>query len=141
MTANPLAQNLDDYIGRVRPAYESAGQAEIGRMLDRYGIPFFYRQPTLICEDGRRTIWRPDFTLPTYNNIVIEHDPAPRRALAGNNHDSRREIYRLNGIEALLLGPPHLARPNWQQRLYERLEQRYRQPLAYLRDRPPSRRG
>jgi len=141
MTAKPAAPNLDDCIGRLQPLYDSAGQAEIGRMLDRYGIPFFYRQPTLICENGRRTIWRPDFTLPTYNNIVIEYDPAPHRALAGNNHDSRRELYRLNGVEALLLDASDLAKPDWQQRLYERLEQSYRQPLAYLRERSPSRRG
>jgi hypothetical protein len=34
----------------------------------------------------------------------------------------------------LFLEPSDLARPQWQQRLYDRLEQSYRQPLAYLRD-------
>ena len=140
MTAKPAAPNLDDCIGRLQPLYDSAGQAEIGRMLDRYGIPFFYKQPTLICDNGRRTVWRPDFTLPTYNSIVIEFDPAPHRALANSSHPSRREVYRLNGIEALFLDPSDLARPNWQQRLYDQLEKSYHQPLAYLRDNPLSHR-
>jgi hypothetical protein len=104
-------------------------------MLGEYGIPFFYRQPTLICEHGRRTLWRPDFTLPTYNNTVIQYDSAPQRTF---DTDSRRasDTCRLNGIAAVFVKPSDLAEPNWQQRLYDRLEEIYRQPPTYLRDSP-----
>jgi hypothetical protein len=94
-------------------------------MLDQYGIPFFYREPLLICADGRRRIQRPDFTLPTYNSAVLEYipsdGPAPDRA-------GRSDVYRQNGIAAVFLQPSDLAAPHWQERLYDRLERTYRQP-------------
>lgn len=97
-------------------------------MLDRYGVPFFYRQPVLICANGRRSIQRPDFTLPTYNNAVLEYDPEndTNPAVAG-----RSDIYRQNGIAALVLRPSDLATPHWQERLHDRLEKTYRQPLLH----------
>ena len=133
MTRPTASPDLDYYVGRLQPPYDSAGQASIGHMLDQYGIPFFYRQSALICENGRRTIWRPDFTLPTYNSLVIEYDSGHHRAFDVSSRRTRGDIYRLNGIAALFLEPSDLAKPDWQQRLYERLEQGYRQPLAYLR--------
>jgi len=134
LSTRPSSPDLDYYIGRLQPPYDSPDQARIGRTLDRYGIPFFYKQPVLICENGWRTLWRPDFTLSTYNSMVIEYDWARHGALDASNHRTRSDVYRLNGIAALFLEPADLARPHWQQRLYDRLEKSYRQPLAYLRD-------
>jgi hypothetical protein len=96
-------------------------------MLDQYGIPFFYKQPLLVWEDGQRTVRRPDFTLPTYNNAVIEHCPhhAPTAGQTKN-------LYRQNNIAAVFLDESDLAAPNWQRHLYERLEEIYRQPTAYF---------
>ena len=34
---------LDDQLAELDPSYESEGEARIGRLLDKYGIPFFYR--------------------------------------------------------------------------------------------------
>jgi hypothetical protein len=131
MTTNTLSPDLEYYMGRLQPQYESAGQAEIGRMLDEYGIPFFYKQATLICQDGRRRIWHPDFTLPTYDNIVIEYNSngacIPDQAVKGN-------VYRRNHIAALFLDESDLARPDWQQRLYDRLQELYSQPFAHRCD-------
>ncbi len=117
--------SLERYVGRLQPQYHTDRHAQIGQMLDNYGIPFFYRQPILICADGRRRIQRPDFTLPTYNNAVIEYDPDTDRnpTLA-----ARDIIYRRNGIAALFLQPSDLAKRHWQERLYDRLEEMYRQP-------------
>jgi len=92
----------DYYIGRLEPPYDSAGQAKIGHMLDQYGIPFFYNQPVLICENGRRTIWWPDFTLPTYNSLVLEYDSACHGAFDTNSRHTRSDVYRLNGIAAFV---------------------------------------
>jgi hypothetical protein len=103
-------------------------------MLDQYAIPFFYKHPLLICQKGRRTIWRPDFTLPSYNNIVIEYDSAFHGIYDADRYHPRSDLYRLNGIAALFLEPSDLAGPHWQQRLHDRLEKVYRQPLTYLRD-------
>jgi len=128
MTTNTVSPDLEYYIGRLQPQYESAGRAEIGRMLDEYGIPFFYKQATLICQDGRRRIWRPDFTLPTYDNIVIEYNGCiPDPAVKG-------DVYKQNNIAALFLDQSDLAGPDWQQRLYDRLQELYSQPLTYRCD-------
>ena len=126
MNTKTPAPDLEYYIGKLQPEYESKDQAEIGRMLDQYGIPFFYKEPVLICQDGQRKIRRPDFALPTYNNLVIEYDP-------DNDHvpGDGGDIYRQNNIAALTLGPSDLAGPDWQQRLYDRMEEIYRKPMTY----------
>ena len=141
MTTNSSTPDLDYFVGRLQPAYDSPGQAKIGHMLDQYGIPFFHKQPVLICAAGRRTIWRPDFTLPTYNSLVIEYDPNRHGASRVADRRTQSDVYRLNGIAALFLERSDLARPNWQKLLYDRLEESYRQPLAHLRDGSPSRQG
>ena len=87
MNYSPVAR-LEDRLDPLEPPYRSRGEAQIGRLLDRFGIPFFYEQPTLICDRGRHRVWRPDFTLPTYNGIsLIELIPEPTTlsllALAG----------------------------------------------------------
>ena len=127
MNTKTLNQDLEYYIGKLQPQYESAGQEKIGRMLDQYGIPFFYKQATLICDNGRRKIWRPDFTLPTYNNAVIEYNPNDRRTAGAG---SKSDVYRQNNVAALFLDRSDLAKPDWQQRLYDRLEEIYHQPFA-----------
>ena len=115
--------DLEYYMGKLQPEYQSAGQAQIGRMLDNYQIPFFYREPHLVWENGQRTIRRPDFTLPTYDNAVIEYTRRDGHAI-----DRKKELYRQNQITALFLHESDLAAPNWQRRLYDRLEETHRNP-------------
>lgn len=109
MTPKTLSPDLEYYVGRLEPPYESQGEAMIGRMLDEYGIPFFYKQATLIFDNGRRTIWRPDFTLPTYNNAVIQYHQSDGRASRIHN-----DLARQNDIAALFLKSSGLAGPDWQ---------------------------
>ena len=54
---------LEDTLTDLEPNYESEAERNIGRLLDQYGIPFFYKQPTVICNDGRNEIHRPSFSL------------------------------------------------------------------------------
>ena len=131
MTTNTISPDLEYYIGKLQPQYESAGQAEIGRMLDQYGIPFFYQQPILVCNNGQRQVWRPDFTLPTYNNAVIEYDSIHAATADSRQRSIKEYLYRQNGIAALFLKPSDLARPEWQQQLYDRLEELYHRLPAY----------
>ena len=127
MSTKTLSPDLEYYIGKLQPQYESAGQAKIGQMLDQYEIPFFYKQATLICDNGQRKIWRPDFTLSTYNNTVIEYNPNDHRA---DSAGSKSDLYRQNNVAALFLDRSDLVKPDWQQRLYDRLEEMYHQPFA-----------
>jgi len=71
------APRLEDRLGPLEPPYKSRGEAQVGRLLDRYGIPFFYEQPTLVLDRGRHRLWRPDFTLPDYNGLVVEYAGMP----------------------------------------------------------------
>ena len=64
----------------MEPRYPSKGEAQVGGLLDRHGIPFFYEQPTLVYDRGRYRVWHPDFTLPGYD-LIVEY--AGQRALAG----------------------------------------------------------
>jgi hypothetical protein len=118
--------DLEYYMGKLEPPYDSEGQAQIGRMLDDYHIPFFYKEPLLVRENGRCNIRRPDFTLPTYNNTVIEY--APAKALPV---EQVKDVYRENGIAAVFLDESDLTAPNWQRRLYDILEERYHQPPTH----------
>ena len=115
--------DLEYYMGKLEPEYESKGQETIGHMLDEYHIPFFYKSPILVWEDGERRIKRPDFTLSTYNNAVIEYAPVPDEAA---REDSR--VYKENRIAALFLKDSDITGPDWQQRLYDKLEEIYHQP-------------
>lgn len=118
-------------MGKLQSPYESRGQADIGCMLDQYLIPFFYKGPLLICQNGQRKVRRPDFTLPTYNNLVIEYSATDNKAEDAKKSRAQDTVYRDNGIAALFLGAKDLAGPNWQQRLYERMEEIYHQPTAF----------
>jgi len=132
MTTTASGPGLEYYMGKLQPQYESRGQADIGHMLEGYRIPFFYKGPLLICENGQRKVQRPDFTLPTYNNLVIEYSAGNKQTADTKNSHAQGSVYRENGIDALLLGPKDLTGAGWQQRLYERLEEIYHRPRARL---------
>lgn len=119
--------DLEYYVGKLRPQYDSEAQAKIGQMLDEYGIPFFYKQATMVCDNGHRTIWRPDFTLPTYNNAVIQYCPNGKGC---PNTGSESDLANRNSIAALFLNESDLSGPSWQKHLYDRLEELYYQPFT-----------
>ena len=123
MKSKTQDHDLEYYMGKLEPEYESAGQETIAHMLDTYYIPFFYKNPLLVWEDGDRRITRPDFTLPTYNNTVIEYTPAPDETTKRDSH-----IYKENRIAALFLKDSDITGPHWQQTLYDKLEEIYHQP-------------
>jgi len=119
---------LTDLLNEDDPPYESAEELRIGRVLDQYGIPFFYRQPTVIYNDGKNEIWKPTFTLPQYGCSVIDYIAEQKQAA------ERIDIYRYNQIPATVLGPKDLDKPNFEQNLYQKLKEefcRWHNPMAY----------
>ena len=56
MAPNPA---LEERLAGLEPPYRSQGEAQVGRLLDRYGIPFFYEHPLLILDRGRHRVWHP----------------------------------------------------------------------------------
>jgi len=125
---------LEALLATLEPPYKSRGEAQVGRLLDRYGVPFFYEQPTLIYDRDRHHTWHPDFTLPTYNSLIVEYAgmmDVPDYA-AGIRHKQR--AYDANEIPALFVYPQDLTGPAWPERLYERIEDAGQRALLYRDD-------
>jgi hypothetical protein len=129
---------LEDRLSPLEPPYKSRGEAQVGRLLDRYGIPFFYEQPTVVLDRGRHRIWRPDFTLPDYNGAVVEYAGMPDVPGYVDGIRHKRRTYQVNEIPALFVYPRDLTGPEWPERLIERVYRVGRQSPDYSR-RPPQR--
>jgi hypothetical protein len=127
-------EKLEDMLTELDPPYESKEELKIGRMLDQYGIPFFYRQATIIYDQGKNEIWKPSFTVYPYGGLVIDYVPG----LEQKDKDEllrKEKIYRYNQIPAVLLGSKDLTEPNWEELLYGKIEKTYKQafdPMRYV---------
>ena len=122
MNGKVETETLDSQLNELEPPYESDNEAMIGRLLDKYGIPFFYRQATIVYNKGKNEIWNPSFTLPQYGCAVIDYVDDSRKSVL----EEKLNIYNYNQIPATVLGPPDLDKPNWQESLYEKLQQETR---------------
>jgi len=126
---------LADILHELDPPYESKEELQIGRILDRYGIPFFYKQATVIYYDGNNEIWKPTFTLPQQGCYVIDYIAQANGQNSKNNMvQKRKDIYDYNQIPATVLGPKDLKKPNFRNDLYQKLKEefcRFHNPLAY----------
>lgn len=124
---------LEDTLTDLEPNYESEAEKNIGRLLDQYGIPFFYKQPTVICNEGRNEIHRPSFSLLSHGGTVIDYvNGASESAIL-----SRQKLYRYNQIPAVVVGPRDLDKADWDKRLYERLQEANQSvvdPFQYMPD-------
>lgn len=136
---NQTESELEGRIKALEPPYRSRGEAQVGRLLDRYGIPFFYEQPTLVYDRGRHRVWHPDFTLPTHNGLIVEYAGMPDipEYMDGIRH--KRQAYRTNGIRAVFVYPRDLTGPTWLEALHGRIVQtaeqftgRYSEGSRYL---------
>ena len=135
MTEQTEKEKLEDMLTELDPPYESKEELQIGHMLDQYGIPFFYKQATVIYHEGKNEIWKPTFTLPQQSCYVIDYIA---QADAQNSKDNiiqeRKDIYNYNQIPATVLGPKELDKPNFRNDLYQKLKEefcRFHNPLAY----------
>lgn len=122
---------LEDQLGPWEPPYRSRGEAQVGRLLDRYGIPFFYEQPVLVHVRDTPRIWHPDFTLPHYAGLVVEYagmidDPDYRRGLA-----FKQRVYAANEIGAVFVYPNDIRGGDWPKRLYARIDRAGRRYHAW----------
>ena len=113
-----IKRALEDELDALDLPYETGQERKIGRVLDQYGIPFFYKQPTVILnpDSGNNEIWKPSFTLPQYGCLVIDYVMNPQE------QDKIIQTYRYNQIPAVVLGPEDLDRPHWQQNLYSKMQ-------------------
>ena len=137
MTNETQQNELEVALEGLEPPYESEQDRRIGRLLDRYGLPFFYKQPTIVYDQGRNQIMKPSFMLLSYGGVVIDY-------VAEKDDDQRihkEQLYRYNQIPAVVVGPPDLDKPNWDTKLYEKLERMSRQIFDPMRYTPEHIRG
>lgn len=125
-------EELADLLTELDPPYETKDELRIGRILDRYGIPFFYKQATIIYTEGKNDLWKPSFTLYSYGGTVIDY-VAGSDASQQEERLSKDRIYRYNQIPATVLGPPDLDKPHWDKDLYAKLEHLYRRAFDPMR--------
>jgi hypothetical protein len=121
-------EKLDEMLGELDPPYESKEELKIGHLLDQYGLPFFYKQPTIVYNQGKNEIWKPTFTLLPYGGLVIDYVAGSELGQKGELL-RREQVYHHNQIPAVLLGPEYLTEPNWEELLYRRIEQMYQPEL------------
>jgi hypothetical protein len=117
------APRLEDRLGPLEPPYRSRGEAQVGRLLDRYGIPFLYEHPLVVHDRGRYRVWHPDFTLPDHNRLIVEYAgmmDVPDY-MAGIRH--KQDAYAANGIAAVFVYPDDLRGPDWPGRIVRRIRQ------------------
>ena len=105
-------------LSELDPPYESIEELKIGRLLDQYGIPFFYKQATIVYDQAKNRISKPSFTLLSYGGTVTDYVAAPDEQQVLR----KEQLYRYNQIPAIVIGPPGLDKPNWDKDLYEKLE-------------------
>lgn len=115
-------EKLEKMLTDLDPPYESIEEMKIGRLLDKYSIPFFYRQPTIIYNEGKNEVWKPSFTMYSYGGAVIDY-VADKGDIPGEHLLSKDRIYRYNQVPAVLLGPKDLEKPKWEENLYKKLKQ------------------
>ncbi len=126
---NPELENI---LTELDPPYESKEELQIGRMLDQYGIPFFYKQPTIIYAQDRNELWHPTFTLAGDGGLVIDYIDGTSGQHPRDSTLKRKQIYNYNQIPSVVLGPKDLDTPDWRESLYKKLEQRLGQPIEVM---------
>jgi len=131
VNASPVLE--DRLVGPHYP-YESKEESSIAKMLKTYGIPFLYKQPTLVIENGKRMIEYADFFLPTYNGLAIDYIIESNSAIFRR----KKNVYQDNQIPAVLISRKYMQRSDWQKKLFNRLQNIYRNRSVY---RQPKRYG
>lgn len=119
------ASRLEDRLAPSEPPYKSRGEAQVGRLLDRYGIPFFYEWPLKVDVGGRERVWHPDFTLFSYRGLVLEYAGMPDRGDYMAGIRKKEQVYARNNVPALFLYPQDLRGPSWPARVVDMIRDTY----------------
>ena len=123
------SSDLAKVVDSVEPQYKSRGEAAVGRILDHYGIPFVYEQPTPVFDRGRQRVWRPDFTLPQHGGLLVEYAGMMDVPDYARGIVHKQRAYRANGIPAHFVYPEDLTDPGFQIDLLRKIELHAYEPV------------
>ncbi len=124
------ASRLEDRLAPWEPPYKSRGEAQLGRLLDRYGIPFFYEHPRTVHDGGWQRTWHPDFSLFSYRGLVLEYAGMPDHPDYMQGIRKKERVYAQNNIPAVFVYPQDLRSPQWPEQVIERIRHTYHASLG-----------
>ena len=127
MIVSKPSQSIDEQIDFNIYPYKSKEDKSIANALDSYGIPFFYKQPMLVVQDGKKMLEYTDFFLPTYNGLAIDYIVESNSAI----YRRKKNVYQDNQIPAVFVTRKDMHKEVWQQKLYQKLEGIYRKRSVY----------
>ena len=114
---------LEETIENSLEILDETGESKIASMLDSYGIPFFYKEPTIVYDKGDNKLIYPVFTLPSYGGTIIDY----MQESYGDKYKYKQELYQQNQMPAAIITPQELKSSTWQQQLYQKLNDTYSQ--------------
>lgn len=100
--------------------FRSWGEAQIGRLLDRCGIPYQHEPPVAVVDRGKTRIWYPDFQL-VNQGILLEYCGRCGDVAYAQGVDHKRGVYEANGLTALMFTPA-LFKGNWSARVLDEID-------------------
>jgi len=118
---------LEHRVERLRHRFESREKMAIADMLKSYGMPFFYKHPTLVNENGQKTIEYVDFFLPTYNGLAIDYVVDNKSKI----YLHQGQNYTQNQMQAASVARRDSYDKTWQSRLYKKRERQYHRRPVY----------
>ena len=77
--------------------------------------------------NGKRRITYADFFLPTYNGVAIDYIIESNSAIFRR----KKNVYQDNQTPLILVSRKYMQRSNWQKKLFNRLQNIYRNRSAY----------
>lgn len=118
--------------------FRSSGEAQIGRLFDRYGILYQYEPPVAVVDRGKVRIWYPDFQL-VDQGILLEYCGRLGDAAYAQGVEHKRATYEANGLTALMF-TPETFKGNWSSRVLDGIDTALAERLeAFRRARSPGR--
>ena len=123
--------SLEEKINESFQPYQSQEHKTIADALTQYGIPFFYKQPTLVVENGKKMIEYADFFLPSYRGLAIDYIIESNSAI----YRRKKNVYQDNQIPAIFVSRGDVPRTNFASRLYKAIESSYKPRSHYRKPR------
>ena len=100
------AERLEDRLDPLEPV-QVTGEAQVGRLLDRYGIPFFYEKPLIVHDRASYRLWHHGLHRTETPGDIDPGVPACRRSPIRRNPAQAGGLRR-NSVPAVFIYPDDL---------------------------------
>ncbi len=110
----------------------SAGEKQVARMLERYGVRYSYEHPVAVVDRGKVRVWYPDFWLPDYG-IAIEYVGTTANPDYNDGVTHKRAVYRAMGIPCVYVDAKYLTGV-WPKRILDEIRQTLQSRLEHFDD-------